>query len=119
MVKVLGITLTTLALSYYYNREGGRYYKRYQDATEEKEILRYRTKTEEYDTRRNQAIIALLLNHAVNIVDIYYFSNSVKKSTKKRRSGLSIVVVPSHTTVDTIDFFIAYKFTFSRSHVKL
>ncbi|MFW6128881.1 MAG: DUF5683 domain-containing protein [Candidatus Aminicenantaceae bacterium] len=65
------------------NHKGNDYYEKYQAADNEEDAIKYRELTEEYDTKRNQYMLAAAGIWIVNLLDIYLI---FKKKEKNKNS---------------------------------
>ncbi|MFC1850420.1 DUF5683 domain-containing protein [candidate division CSSED10-310 bacterium] len=108
----VGIAVVSLYLSIHYNHEANQTHKKYQAATELDQILHYRNETEDLDIKRNQAIMVLMGNHIINILDMLFFTDAdsakPQKNWSRRRWDISMVELAGEK-FDTPGFQIMYR----------
>ncbi|MFQ6083828.1 MAG: hypothetical protein ACE5WD_10780 [Candidatus Aminicenantia bacterium] len=96
-VTFLGLELAALAGIITNAKESSKYYKKYQQADNVLDAIRYRELTEKYDIRRNKFILAAGVVWALNLVDMYWIHK------KKEKNHLIIFGVGSEN-----QFYIAF-----------
>jgi hypothetical protein len=95
----LGATIFCLAEIFSYNHKGNANYDLYKAADNMEDTLKYRKLTEEYDTSRNQYILAAFGVWAVNLIDVYVIVKGRKNNPKNLRFGLEYGAEPKAVLV--------------------
>ncbi len=102
-IVFISAEIFTLYKVFSYNHKGNGSYTQYKNADNGADAVRHRQKTEEYDRKRNQYLLAAAGVWAINLIDIYLIIKN--KDSKRKNLRLKFESGKNKSLAFTVSYF--------------